>query len=254
MNFAPYSHSRLDEFRHCPHKFKLKYIDKVKVPFVTGLALYRGSYMHERIEHHYNEINFDTNEVFTQEEKDKCDIIIENFKNSEIGQYYYNKHGAHEEEFGLKVVYGKLQVCDYNDSDAWVRGKIDYSYFEGPKLTIVDWKSGKSKVGDTKYFTNDQMTMYAVWAFTKFPELQELDTAFVYIEHNNERKETFYRSNLKEYVKKLFLDTKACENGERYPKVVGPLCNFCDFKTYDHCSGEVDMESIMGLISVGLDF
>lgn len=253
MLFAPYSHSRLDEFRSCPHKFKLKYIDKVKVPFVTNLALYRGSYIHERIEHHYNQIDFKINDVFTQEEKEKCDVIVESFKNSVIGQYYYNKHGLHEQEFGLKVVDGKLQVCDYNDPDAWVRGKIDYSYFEGVKLTIVDWKSGKSKV-DSEYFKNDQMIMYAVWAFTKYPEIEELDTSFVYVEHNNERKETFYRANLKEYVKKLFIDTKACENGERYPKTVGPLCDYCDFKTYGHCTGELDMKDVTNSINIGLSF
>lgn len=119
-------------------------------------------------------------------------------------------------------------------------------------LTIVDWKSGGDKSQDTKYFTNDQMVLYAVWAFTKYPDLQDVTTSFVYLEHSTERKETFHREHYSKYVKQLFIDTKAAENGERYKKVVGPLCNWCDFKTYGHCSGEVENEELMAF--GGLDF
>lgn len=252
MNYAPYSHSKLESFRSCPFKFKLNYIDKVRVPFVTNLALYRGSYMHECIEFSDDRPDFETNEVFTPEEKAKALETVNQYRASEIGKYYYNKHGQHEQEFGLMIDGGKLIATEYNDKRNWLRGKIDYSYWDGDILVICDWKSGKDKSQDTKYFTNDQMVMYAVWAFSKYPELQDVTTSFVYLEHSTERKETFHRENYKEYVKQLFMDTKAAENGERYSKVVGPLCGYCDFKTYGHCSGEIDNDEIMKF--GGLDF
>lgn len=136
LKYAPYSHSRLESFRTCPYKFKLSYIDKVKVPFVTNLALYRGSYMHECIEFSDDRPGFGTNEVFTPEEKAKALEIVNTYRQSTIGQFYYNKHGAHEEEFGLEIIDGKLVATPYNKKENWLRGKIDYSYWDNNEQII----------------------------------------------------------------------------------------------------------------------
>ena len=250
MKFSPYSHSKLDVYRQCPYRFKLKYIDKVVIPKTENLALYRGSYIHERIENYYNEITFETNEIFTDKHKAICDDIITDFQESDLGKFYYNRDNeVHEKEFGFKLVDGKLTSCSYDDKDAWLRGKIDYLFIEDNILYIVDWKSGDSKV-DSEYFTDDQMITYVIWAFLTYPNIDTVYTSFVYVEHLNERKNMYKREDFTKYVKRLYTDTKHCETDTKLDKDTGPLCEWCDYKKNKHCDGEVDMS----IISTGLQF
>lgn len=255
MKYSPYSHSRLDLFRSCPLKFKFQYIDKIKIPFEPNLALYRGSYFHECLEYDDSRPNFKTNNIFTEEQKAKVFVLVNVFRETKIWKDIINNAYINEQKFAFKVVQGEkgavLEDCDYWDKTAWIRGAIDVHWWNGKKLVIKDYKSGKDKSTDDLYFSNDQMVTYAVWAFTKYPAIDEVTTAFVYIEHGTERFETFHRKDLPTLVKGLFSDTKACENGERYPKRISALCNFCAFKEFGHCSGEIDnteLPSFSGLV------
>ena len=247
MKYSPYSHSRLDSFRHCPMKFRLQYIDKVKVPFVTNLALYRGSFFHECLEYDDDRPDFKTNDIFTQEEKDKVLVLVHEFRKSDIWKDIIKQKYINELDFAFKFINNKLINTDYKDKEAWIRGAIDVHWFDGDKLIIADYKSGKDKSTDTVFFSNKQMLPYAIWAFNEYPELDEVQTKFIYVEHGTERYETFTRTDYKQLVKDLYLDTKACENGERYPKKISALCNFCDFLTYGHCDGEIDASQFGGL-------
>ena len=254
MKFAPYSHSRLDSFRSCPMKFKLQYITKQKIPFEPNLALYKGSYIHECLEYNDDRPDFKTNKIFTEEEKALALISVKKFRESDIWKNIISNDYINEKQFGFKIVGSKLESCSYYDKSAWIRGAIDVHWWEGKKLFIDDYKSGKDKSKDTRYFTNDQMKTYAVWAFTEYPEIDEVQTAFIYVEHDTQRHETFYRKDLRDLIKSLFDDTKACENGERYPKKISPLCDFCGFKEFGFCNGEIDDNDILSLVPGGLNF
>jgi hypothetical protein len=47
------SNSKLKTYRRCPKKFKFKYVDKLE-PRLKGVALERGSWIHELLEAHYD--------------------------------------------------------------------------------------------------------------------------------------------------------------------------------------------------------
>jgi len=254
MKFSPYSHSRLDSFRTCPMKFKLQYIDKVKVPFEPNLALYKGSYIHECLEYNDDRPDFKTNKIFTPEEKALALVSVNKFKEGPIWANIIKQNYINEQKFAFKIIDAKLVSCDYWDKTSWIRGAIDVHWWEGDKIFIDDYKSGKDKSTDTRFFTNDQMKTYAVWAFTEYPHINEVQTAFIYVEHGTQRHETFHRKDLTQLIKDLYADTKSCENGERYPKKVSPLCGYCSFKEFGHCSGEVDDVDILNLVPNGLSF
>ena len=50
MKFSPYSFSKIGTFSQCPYRFKLQYIDKIKIPFEINIALEKGKYIHSLIE------------------------------------------------------------------------------------------------------------------------------------------------------------------------------------------------------------
>lgn len=252
MKFSPYSISKSGTYFQCPNKFKLNYIDLVKVPFVSSVALQKGSFIHLVIENSYNyNIDFKVNSIFTQEEKNKAIDIIKSFQKSELGLYYSSKQGMHEERFGLKIKNSTLVQCSYDDTDAWYRGAIDYQFIEEDLLYICDWKSGKSHVDDEE-FDDSQSKMYAIYGFIKHPNINTIKASFVYVEHNEERTIVYTRDKLTEYIKTFYNKTKIIENTTVFEKKESALCNFCDFRKFDYCLETPLEEQLLGI--GGLDF
>jgi hypothetical protein len=233
MKFNPYSHSKLDVWRGCPYKFKLTYIDKIKIEKGGTLALFRGSYFHHYIETKSND--FKTNEIFTEKHKQECDSILETFLESDVAKKYLSKNGNFEEKFSFN---SKLELLEYKDKSSWLKGSIDYYFVEGDVLTIVDWKSGK-----VPWETSDNQTkVYAIYGFLKFPEVQEVKANFVYIEHCLEKSFTYKREDLKKLLKELFDTTRFAENDSTFIKRPTVLCDYCDFKTFGHCDGTIELK------------
>lgn len=129
MKFSPYSYSKISSFS-CPNKFKLTYIDKIKVPN-TSTALEKGTFIYYVLEHYetfkqssfrdFPDFNFSVLDGDAQTEaKEKVLTFIQ----SDIGQHYLEDVEVigEEVEFGLDR---KLQTVSYYDKDAIMRGKID---------------------------------------------------------------------------------------------------------------------------------
>lgn len=234
MKYNPYSFSKIECWNSCPYKFKLNYLtDLERVP-TENLALYRGSYFHHYIETRNKD--FKINHIFTQEEKDACDKILKEFFNSDIYYHLENK-GQHELKFSIST---KLEFLPYKSKDGWLRGAIDYHYFKDNKLIIVDWKSGRYKTPEEQ--SNSQTMLYAIWGFLKYPEINEIEAYYVYIEHNLENKFLFKREELTSYIKKFFKNVKHIETDLEFKKRPTNLCNWCDFKNQGFCEGEMKIE------------
>ena len=44
-----YSHSKLKCYEQCPQKFKLQYIDKIRIEFKESIELFLGKRVHETL-------------------------------------------------------------------------------------------------------------------------------------------------------------------------------------------------------------
>lgn len=242
MKFNPYSVSKLGTYNQCPLKFKLNYIEKIRVPFTYNVALYKGSYIHEILEHNYDyDTPFKTNEIFTEQEKEKSKSIVKTFENSDLGIKYKKIalsdefKSVHEEKFGYKIVNSKLEICDYWDKECWIRGAIDFQYIDGDKVYNIDWKSGKSHATE-KDFGITQSTAYSIFLFLKYPEIDTVVSNFVFVEHSNEKEIIYTRDKFNEYVKYFYDMTKTVEIDEIYKEDVGALCDWCDFYKHGYCN------------------
>ena len=98
---------------------------------------------------------------------------------------------------------------------------IDYLCIHGYKAKLADWKFGKKK-------PTRQIAFYAACVFAAFPQVTEIDAAFVWFKDGVMTKEKFTRDQF-EALKAEFMDTvkpmiRSYEFGNFRPKKSG-LCN-----------------------------
>jgi len=263
MKYSPYSVSKLGCHSHCPKQFKLKYIDKIKVPFTMNPALYKGNYIHSILENNYNyEIEFKTNDIFTPERKETAKEIIKKFESSYLGKLYKSKAqdkniiSLHEEKFGIKVQDGKVVLCGYWDKECWIRGALDFQYSEGGIVHNIDWKSGKCHKDEDDFGITQSMA-YSIFLMLKYPKIDTFISKFVFVEHGTEKEIVYTRDKFKDYVKYFYNLTKTVENDKFYPEKTSALCDYCDFQKFGHCSAVKDLEEISKSVmkeKVSLDF
>src|SRR3989338_6255732 len=53
-----YSHSKLGTFEHCRLKYKLRYIDRIKVDIPTTIEMFMGSIVHQSLHKLYKDLQY----------------------------------------------------------------------------------------------------------------------------------------------------------------------------------------------------
>lgn len=231
-------------YNQCPRKFKYKFVDKIKVPFVPSVALTRGNIVHSFLENHEKPLKeklellkkdwqIAKSEFFTKEVIKECIDIYNRFVSTEVGKDLLSHMTLANE---LRCAFDtKLKPTDYDAKDCLFRGKIDRVSVEVEKdlVHVIDWKTGKDK--STGSFKQDpfQLMSYAAWYFAQFP-VDKLIISYVFVEHENAKLDyELSRDNLEKYNKRLLVDIVKIEKDEVFEKIEGPLCDYCDFQ--DHC-------------------
>lgn len=195
------------------------------------------------------------NNVFNKEEKEKTLKMLSIFLSSKMGLNVKKLIGicTLEEDFAFNK---KLELVDFEDSNAWVRGSADLYFANGSNGFIADYKTGKDKSEDTD-FGYTQAMVYAIYMFIKFPEVKNIKALFLFIEHSTKKEIEFNRDYFNSYIKDLYIKTKTVEDDPFFPEKVSPLCQFCDFNDTEFCSAYNDnikkTEQILSS-KVSLDF
>lgn len=75
---------------------------------------------------------------------------------------------------------------------AWHRCKLDaIVHWSETHATVIDYKSGRIYGNEIKH--GEQMQLYQLNSFMRFPELETVDTELWYLDHGEVRKQTFTR-------------------------------------------------------------
>lgn len=69
-----------------------------------------------------------------------------------------------------------LEPCGFMDKNAWLRGIVDFLNVDGAKGYVVDYKTGSSRYPD-----KDQLLLMSLMAFARFPELQHIKAALLFL-------------------------------------------------------------------------
>lgn len=203
-----WSFSGLKDFDNCPRQYHETKVLKRYVKAVTQQMLY-GTEVHKALEDYT---------------RDKTSLP----KNYER---YASQIDALLEIEGEKIVEHQMAMredgtaCGFNDEDYWVRGIADLLILDGSKAYVVDYKTGSAKYPDTK-----QLKLMALMVFAKFPEVQEIKAALLFVAHNVFISEDYARGDIDKlnlaFKPSLYRMGKAYETDTWTPNPTG-LCGWC---------------------------
>lgn len=126
-----------------------------------------------------------------------------------------------------------LEACDFDAADVWWHGIADFVSVdrETGLAYSVDYKTSKN----ARYADPKQLDLVACGLFAKFPEIQRVKSALLFVVSKEFVKKEHHRERMQDYILQPAKDVArieaALDNGVWNP-VTGPLCKFCPVK---HC-------------------
>ena len=86
-----------------------------------------------------------------------------------------------------------LRPCGYKDwNNAWVRVIYDFAVINGDRAFLGDWKNGQI------WLDEGQLRLFATVGFHTFPEVNTIDTSYIWLKHGKTSDETYHRRDLPE--------------------------------------------------------
>lgn len=213
-----WSPSRLFQYEACPLSAKYKYVDKVPEPGPKGAALVRGEELHGHLEHFIKGWREDLDPKVAKMSKVATELR-EGFKRGEV-----------HVEIELAIT-REWKVTKWVAPDTWGRFKLDVIVKSGNKGRVIDWKTGKYKP-DGDYA--DQLNAYSTAALSVTPELEEMSSCLIFVDHTDvpvERPEgSVVRSKLAEQQEYWSDRVARMERDSVFAPRPGFACRWCPYR------------------------
>lgn len=228
LKYAPYSHSKMSLWHECPRKFKFNYIDKLRV-YKDKPYFEKGKFFHYALEYFPKPPPKPFNFRFP-ENKLKSDEFVEQIRalvspGTEVSDLLMKYRLRSEFTFYLSPEFQAVS----KKAGSLLTGVIDYVGQKRPgQLTIVDWKTGTSKVKD-----ESQVKLYAVWGFAACPNIDVIECEFQYLESGTKWDMVFERSQFDDLAQECINKIDPIEQDEEFSIKRNDKCQWCDY--FDHC-------------------
>lgn len=171
-----WSFSRLMQFESCPYSVYLKAVEKAPDP--SGPAAERGSIIHEHIEGYIQNEHDDLLGLILERPMKKVDLAPVEPLVEFLRKEWIADRVKVEEDWGFTR---QWEPTGWTADDVWARMKLDAIHFDDETSAVAyDWKSGRKFGNELKH--NQQGMAYAIGAFMRYPELQFVETQFVYVD------------------------------------------------------------------------
>lgn len=210
MNAPPWSYSALTSFETCPKRYYHIKVAK-DVQDAPGEAAMWGSTVHKHLEDRL---------------RDNTPLPVSIKQYEGLIAPIANSSGDKLIEKQMAVT-RDLVPTDWASRDAWCRGIVDAGVVHPSqsKALLLDWKTGKRKVD------NDQLMLFAGLAFAHYPDLQVVNTGFVWIKENKVDKQLFKREEIPKiwmtFMPRVQRLERAYETASFPPKPSGLCARYC---------------------------
>lgn len=187
-----WSFSKIGDFEKCKKYFWLKHEQKIPEPErplrpgQTEHANDRGSRIHDNCEQY---VRGDIHTLAPEAEK------FFGIKIDLLRVLYEFGHVELEGEWGMD------EDWDVTDWDtAWLRLKLDVLvHVSETEAVVIDYKTGKKFGNEVKHA--QQLQLYALVTFLRYPELETVDAQLWYLDVNETTSQTFTRSQALRFMK-----------------------------------------------------
>jgi CRISPR/Cas system-associated exonuclease Cas4 (RecB family) len=224
-----WSHSKLTEFDKCKRRVWLMHVQRIPEPQrplppgKTEHANDRGTRVHEACEAYVKGL---TDSLCVEAEK-------------HFGPQLDLLRVLYEE--GMVSLEGEWGVDQgWNPTDwktAWHRSKLDAIVFvDKTHAIVIDYKTGKKFGNEVKH--GEQMQLYQLNAFLRYPELEEVTCELWYLDANEVTSRTFTRSQglrFKDNFHRRGMAMTSCNDFPPNPNVFS--CQWCMYGPWGtgHC-------------------
>ena len=223
MKYTPYSYSKLSLWQQCPRKFYFRYIQKI--PCEPSIAIERGDFAHFLIEHVLKgdilKVQPKSYQLLTSENKTEIKKMVLEFCKGDVFQRILDIPGTRETEawFALDKNFNYSHKKETNH----LIGKIDLQIGN----MIFDWKTGKKPRG---LKDEDQLDLYALQYFMKYPEAETCKGSFVFIEHNYIQEKEYTRDDVVAGIIRTYSEyIRQMETDNVFECKESPLCGWCEY-------------------------
>jgi len=261
---ATYSHSRISTYENCPYKYKLHYIDKVKVDVPTTIEAFMGDMVHQTLEHLYKlkkfnkrvalnvlikfyrdlwDKNYSDDILIVKAEKEK--LTANNYK--KMGEKYITHYYERMKPFEEMIILG-LETQDrmtLPDGNQW-HVRIDKLGCDSEgNYFVCDYKTN-SRMKDQEEADEDrQLALYSIWVKDKFKDAKSVKLIWHMLAFNKDAVSERTDEQLEKLQQEVCDIIKEIENAKEYPRNQTALCDYCVYK--EQCPSfkhEVELEKI----------
>lgn len=216
-----WSHSRLDKFRTCPKQLWHSIAPRGhpdRIEFVQTQAMKDG-----------NEID----DALTKRISADVPLPLEFAAFEPLAQTMLQTPGNKFTQMKL-ALNASFEPCGYMDwNAAWVRVIYDIAVINGGYAFLGDWKNGQIRVD------SNQLRLFAVVGFHYFPEVEVIDTSYIWLKHGITSDDTFERRYLADYWQTFIPDVErmqiAHKTGRFEPTPSKKACKWCDVNKAEKC-------------------
>lgn len=205
-----WSYSRYADYKQCPLRFKLKYIDKLQEP--GSPAMERGSAIHKEGEQY----------LIRKVRPRKVPAAYKHF--AEEMEQLHRLNPLVEQQWGFRRDW---TPTGWFGGDTWLRIVCDVVVkYDDNTVDLIDFKTGR------RYETNrEQVELFSCAPFLKWPEVEEVQTRLWYLDQDrdNEDLRTYKRKDFEkikaDWEKKIIPMFK----DKRFAPTPNQKCRWCNF-------------------------
>lgn len=203
-----HSYSSIKLFENCPLRFYRQRVIKDVID-EGGEASKHGERIHSYLENRLKGADL-PDEVAKYEPL--CVSIEKLAKNGEL---YIEKELA---------LTSDLMPTGWWDSNAWLRSKLDILVVVDNRAIVMDWKTGKRK---PDFF---QMQIFAAQVLKHYPEVDQVETALVWLKTMEMDREKYRRENINKVWTEIMKRIQRIHDAythDVWPARPSGLCRFC---------------------------
>ena len=211
LQIKAWSYSRLVDYKQCPLRAKLKYIDRASEP--GSAAMDRGALIHEEAA------------AYVRGELKRLPNDLKLFKQE--FQVLKKLNAATPLAVEMQWAFtDKWAPCDWFGPQAWCRMVLDVvtPHIDGA-MRIIDHNTGRNRFEEQR----PQLSLYAVGGFMRYPEVNEITTEFWYTDQGELCSDIFYRKDLLKLKALWAGEVKALLRDHMFAPRPSDKCRWCHY-------------------------
>ncbi len=247
-----YSHSQLETYERCPHKYRILYLEKVKAGR-RSIEAFMGSLVHAALEKLYRDLRMSR----LPDLEELKSFFIDRWRASYGDDVFIVRSEYSEEDYlntGLRCLddyYRRYYPFTGGGRTLWLEKKVQIplcdesgrrinfigildrlDYLEGGKYEIHDYKTSQVLPTREALEEDRQLSLYQMAVEAAFPDAEEVELVWHYLVFDRELRLKRGRESLKEVAAGALKVIREIEEARDFPPRESELCDWCEVQEY----------------------